>query len=176
MRQKVLAPSPARRNRRQVRHQQVKPTMTAERLVGLGFRGWVSGYEYEDVSCWEHVWNAYAETLGVPLAKKAVTELSCWVRHVRQISCRRIEVYPMACKGFCRDECIAISVIAAAQQDKCPALRACAFALTEASDIDAMIDDATQFASVLREADQQLPPQMVCNAAAVAPMAASRPH
>jgi hypothetical protein len=29
--------------------------MTPEQLVGLGFRGWLAGYEYQDVSCWETV-------------------------------------------------------------------------------------------------------------------------
>lgn len=145
----------------------VSVPMTPERLVGIGFRGWVAGYEYQDVSCWEHVWNIYADVLGPPTAKQAVTELSCWVRQLRQISCRRIEVYPLACSGFCRDECIAISVIAAAQHNRCPALRACAYALTEASQIDTMLDEATHFADVLKAAEQELSPGMVCNVAGI---------
>jgi hypothetical protein len=74
----------------------------------------------------------------------------------------------MACRGFCRDECIAISVIAAAQHDRCPALRACAFALTDASEIGGMLDEATQFAQALKVAKQELAPQAVCNVAAFA--------
>lgn len=146
----------------------MQPALTPERLVGFGFRGWFAGYEYGDVSCWEHVWNGYSSTLGAPVAKQVVTELSCWVRQIRQISRRRIEVYPMACRGFCRDECIAISVIAAAQHDRCPALRACAFALTDASEIGGMLDEATQFAQALKVAKQELAPQAVCNVAAFA--------
>jgi hypothetical protein len=144
----------------------MQAALTPERLVGFGFRGWFAGYEYGDVSCWEHVWDGYANALGAQAAKRVVTELSCWVRCVRQISRRRIEVYPMTCSGFCRDECIAISVIAAAQHDRCPALKACAFALTDAPDIDRMLADATEFARVLKAENQELSPKMVCNVAA----------
>lgn len=155
----------------------MQPALTPERLVGFGFRGWYAGYEYGDVSCWEHVWDGYACTLGLPAAKQAVTELSCWVRQVRRIACRPIEVYPLACRGFCRDECIAISVIAAAQHDRCPALRACAFALTDAPEFDAMLDDATQFARMLKAVNQELSPQTVCNVAAFAgTMDMTNPH
>lgn len=151
--------------------------ISPERLVGLGFRGWVAGYEYQDVSCWETVWTTYARNLGPAVAKQAVTELSCWVRALRQISCRKIEVFPMACAGFCRDECIAISVIAAAQHDRCPALRACAYALTESADIDGMLCEATQFAQVLKRAQLELSPGVVCNAAGLAATPRQqRPH
>ena len=146
----------------------VSQTMTPvspERLVGIGFRGWLAGYDYEDISCWEQVWNAYAATLGPATAKAVITDLASWVRAVRQTACRRIETYPLGCAGFCRDECIAISVIAASQHNHCPALRACAFALVGTSDIDAMLDEAADFASKLRSADQHLSQSMICNVA-----------
>ena len=52
----------------------------AERLVGVGFRCWLAGYETGDISCWESGWNAYSVALGPLHAKRAVTELACWVR------------------------------------------------------------------------------------------------
>jgi hypothetical protein len=82
---------------------------------------------------------------------------------VKNVSCRRIQVYPLACAGLCRDECIAVSLIAAAQHGQCPALRACAYALTESNDIDAMLGDADQFARVLKDARQILTPGRICN-------------
>ena len=71
------------------------------------------------------------------------------------------------CAGFCRDECIAISVIAACQHDNCPALRACAFALLDSPHVDPMLDEAGAFANRLLEIDQRLSPSMICNVAAV---------
>jgi hypothetical protein len=42
------------------------------------------------------------------------------VRTIKNKARREIEVFPMGCKGFCRDECIAISMVAACQHDACP--------------------------------------------------------
>ena len=139
--------------------------LTPEQLVGVGFRGWMAGYEYSDISCWEQVWNQYAVALGPQAAKSAVTELGSWVREVRQASCRPIKTFPPGCSGFCRDECIAISVIAALQHDHCPALRACAFALIGTSEIDPMLGQAAEFADNLKETKQLLSASAICNAA-----------
>ena len=105
----------------------------AEWLVGVGFRCWLAGYDTGDIACWETGWNAYARVLGAERAKRAVTELACWVRAVRTSASRKIEYYPFGCAGFCRDECMAISLIAASQHHRCPAMRACALALTGSS-------------------------------------------
>ena len=138
-----------------------------ERLVGIGFRGWLAGYEYQDIAAWEEVWNTYAMALGAKPAKRAVSELSSWVRKVRECSCRRIETFPPGCAGFCRDECIAISVIAACQHDNCPALRACAFALLDSPNVDPMLNEATAFAHLLLEENLRLSPSLICNVAGV---------
>ena len=55
-----------------------------ERLVGLGFRYWLTGFRTGDISCWERAWCAYSSTLGASLAKTAVTDLSCWVRAINR--------------------------------------------------------------------------------------------
>ena len=72
----------------------------AEWLVGVGFRCWLAGYDTGDISCWEHGWNAYSHVLGAERAKRAVTELACWVRAVRSSASRKIEYYPFGCAGF----------------------------------------------------------------------------
>ena len=35
-----------------------------ERLVGLGFRYWLTGFRSGDISCWEKAWCAYSNALG----------------------------------------------------------------------------------------------------------------
>lgn len=141
--------------------------ISPERLVGIGFRGWLAGYEHRDITAWEVVWNAYAGALGTQCAKRAVGELSTWVGQVHRSSCRRIETYPSGCSCFCRDECIAISIIAACQHDNCPALRACAFALLESPDVDPMLEHAMAFAQLLLKEDLRLSPTLICNVAGV---------
>ena len=139
----------------------VAPRSGAEWLVGMGFRCWLAGYDTGDISCWENGWNAYARALGTERAKRAVTELACWVRAVRATASRKIEYSPVGCPGFCADECMAISLIAASQHHRCPAMRACALALTGSDLVDPVLDAANVFADVLQEADQLLSPEAV---------------
>lgn len=147
---------------------------TPEQLVGIGFRGWMAGYLNGDISCWEQVWNTYSSELGPSAAKSAITELGSWVRQVRQLSLREIEVYPLGCSRFCHDERIAISLIAAIQHDHCPALQVCASALLGNSDVEPMLDQAADFALKLKEIDQMLSLSLVCDVADVSIPSGSR--
>ncbi len=101
----------------------------AQRLVGLGFRYWVSGYQSGDIDRWEKAWKIYSSVLGPQAARTAVGELSalgaCRQRARRGATSK---FAPGDCAGFCRDECLAVSMIAACQHNTCPAMRACAFA------------------------------------------------
>jgi hypothetical protein len=67
---------------------------------------------------------------------------------------------------------MAISLIAASQHHRCPAMRACALALTGSSLVEPVIDAANAFADALQEADQLLSPEAV--AALAAPFDARR--
>ena len=138
-----------------------------EHLVGFGFRCWLAGYQTNDVNCWEVCWNHYASVLGPSSAKRTIAELSCWVRAVDRAAARKVEVFPARCRGFCRDECLAISIIAAGQDDaSCPAMRACAFALLESSAIEETVETGNCFASVLRSEGIVLQSASIINAAA----------
>ena len=132
-----------------------------ERLVGVGFRCWLAGYQTSDIGCWEVAWHEYARAVGPRAAKPLMTELACWVRAVQDSAERRIEVYPAQCRRFCRDECLAISMVAACQYCACPAFRACAVALLGSDEIDEAMEGAEEFALRLREADQLLSPGTV---------------
>jgi hypothetical protein len=144
----------------------------AEWLVGVGFRCWLAGYDTGDIACWETGWNEYNRALGPERAKRAVTELACWVRALRGCASRKIEYYPYGCAGFCADECMAMSLIAASQNHRCPAMQACALALTGSDIVDPVIEAANAFADVLQEADQRLSPEAVTALAAISRNAA----
>lgn len=143
----------------------VSPPSGAEWLVGVGFRCWLAGYDTGDIAYWENGWNAYQRTLGAERARRAVTELACWVRAVRASASRKIEYSPFGCPGFCADECLAISLIAASQHHRCPAMRACALALTGSELVDPVLDAANGFADALHEADQCLSQDVVASMA-----------
>ena len=133
-----------------------------ERLVGIGFRCWLAGYQTDDINCWETGWNLFARELGTACAKAAVTELSCWVRAVHRQACRPINTYPFGCAGFCTDECVAISMVAACQHSACPAMKACAFALLGSSDIEGVVETASDFANVLSSFGHVLSDKSIC--------------
>jgi hypothetical protein len=122
----------------------------ADQLVGAGFRHWIIGHLTADVSCWERVWCRYCQSLGTTEARHAVTCLSDLVNTIRSCASREIVVAPQECSSLCRDECIAVSMVAACQRSACPAARACAFALLGNSDVNATIDAAAEFAEALR--------------------------
>ena len=136
-----------------------------EHLVGVGFRCWLKGYETGEIGCWEEAWTAYSNTLGTADAKRALGDLSCWVRAIRGHAQRRIETFPPGCRGFCRDECVAISMIASCQHNACPAMRACAFTLLGCPAIDEVVQGAESFAATLRSVSQVLSPASICSVA-----------
>lgn len=130
----------------------------AERLVGLGFRYWLTGFRTGDISCWERAWSAYSNSLGTSGAKGAITDLSCWVRAISRHARRDLETAAVDCDSFCRDECVAIAMIAACQHNACPAMRACAFSLLGCAMIDEVVQGAEAFAATMRGAEQVLRP------------------
>ena len=133
----------------------------AERLVGLGFRCWLAGLPDERHRLLGGRLAPVLARVGPRAAKPLMTELACWVRAVQDTAERRIEVYPAQCRRFCRDECLAISMVAACQHSACPAFRACAVALLGCNDVDEAIEGAEGFARCLKEADQILSPGTV---------------
>jgi hypothetical protein len=130
----------------------------SDRLVGLGFRLWLSGFRTGDIAYWEQAWSTYASSMGASAAKSAVRDLACWVRAIKQHSQRDLETATADCSSFCRDECVAIAMISACQHHACPAMRACAFALIGCSMIDEVVGVAENFANTLQGADQFLSP------------------
>lgn len=132
-----------------------------ERLVGLGFRYWMHGRMHGDIGAWERAWRLYCGLFGAVNAKVAVTGLAAWVGALERAACREIEVFPVECRSFCRDECVAVSMIAACQHNTCPAMRACALALAESSMIDSIVGNAQAFADALMGLDQVLSPASI---------------
>lgn len=151
------------------------PGYPPEAIVGLGFRGWIAGYQNSDVGCWQEVWKLYARLLGPSHAEAAVGSLSSWAKSVAVASRTPISVRPLGATGFCRDECLAISMIAACQHNTCPAMRACAFALIDSSMVDEVLHHAGTYALTLRSVEHIVSPSWIVNANAFVEPAVTRP-
>ncbi|CAN0511572.1 unnamed protein product [Phaeothamnion confervicola] len=124
------------------------------------------GLNTGDIGAWEKAWDLYCGLFGTAGAKVAVGQLSHWVSAMESASCRDIEVFPERCRSFCRDECIAVSMIAACQHNTCPAMQACALALLENARVDEMIGKAQAFAGTLASLEHRLSPQSIMITAA----------
>jgi hypothetical protein len=140
------------------------PAKAPERLVGVGFRCWLAGLATGDIKCWEDAWNSFSGMLGPEQAKALLLDLSKFVRAVKANAQRNIEVSPTGCRSFCRDECLAISIIAACQHNERQALTASAAALIGSDDIGDTLNGAQALAAALRQANQMLCPESVCPA------------
>ena len=140
-------------------------TRVPERLVGVGFRCWLMGFTTGNIGLWEEAFNAFSTTLGTERTKLLLVELSQFVRAVSTTTAREIEVQEMGCRGFCPDECLAISIIAACQHNARSTLAASAAALLGSDAIGDTLASAQVFACGMRSANQLLSAESVCPAA-----------
>ncbi|MGQ0673678.1 MAG: hypothetical protein ACT4N2_12490 [Hyphomicrobium sp.] len=146
-----------------------------ERLVGMTFRRGVAALDRRDATQWQFAWQDFADAAGPQDATALLGGLTSWVGTLRRCAGRRLETFPAGCPGFCRDECLAISLIAASQQGACPALKACAFALLGSDLIDEPLTASAKFGDDLAKAGQRLSADAVCNVLAAMPAHAMRP-
>lgn len=86
-----------------------------ERLVVEGMRHWLNGYHTGSIDCWEMGWSLFAREIGSRDARRLFGDLSFWVRETRHAAGRPLGCFPYGCPCLCRDECLALSVVAAAQ-------------------------------------------------------------
>lgn len=140
------------------------PARAPERLVAVGFRCWLAGLSTGDIKCWEDAWNTFSGMLGPDNAKALLLDLSKFVRAVKANAQRDIEISPAGCRSFCRDECLAISIIAACQHDERQALTAAAEALIGSGDIGDTLNGAQALAAALRKTNQMLDADSICPA------------
>lgn len=128
----------------------------AERVVALGFRYWMLGLSTSDIGLWERTWSLYSGLFGATGAREAVGCLSKLVGAVDACACRDVEVFPECCRSFCRDECVAVSLIAACQHDAAAAARVSAYALIETSTVEQVLENGQALAASLLSLEHRL--------------------
>jgi len=129
-----------------------------ERLVVEGFRRWMAGYDHSSIEPWELAWNLYASELGLADARRAIAELSFWVRTVRYWADRPIACFPYGCQRLCREECFVASMIAAVQNGDQACLEVALAQLIPAEGRPAASAAAQGFGAALADIGQRLMP------------------
>lgn len=129
-----------------------------ERLVVTGLRCCIAGYNFGDIDCWETAWRSYSMELGTDDARRLMGELQYWVRVMRAEGSRPLSVFPHGCGHVCRDECMALSLIAALQDNDRPTAILAARHLSGAQgEAPAALAQAGQaYADTLKAAGQKL--------------------
>ncbi|MFN0263628.1 hypothetical protein ACKTEK_07090 [Tepidamorphus sp. 3E244] len=88
---------------------------TPERLVVEGYRHWVAGYDTGSIDPWELAWTFYSQELGAVDGRRAIADLSCFVRSLRVCAGCPLRSFPFGAKRMCREECLAAALISACQ-------------------------------------------------------------
>lgn len=125
-------------------------------LVGTSFRYWLTGFRTGDLTYWQRAFDLSAKTLGTEQARVVCSDFSRWVRVLSDCSRRDIQVLEADAPCYCRDECVAMAVIASYQHRACPALQACAITLLGCEPSDDVADLSCMVADRLTTAAQVL--------------------
>jgi len=129
-----------------------------ERLVVEGYRRWMAGYETGSIEPWELAWSYYMTELGDADGRRAVSDLSSFVRALRGCAGCPLRIFPYGAKGLCREECLAVGLVAACQHNDATLRGCCITALGGCPRSNEISDAAGRYAATLMELGQALLP------------------
>jgi hypothetical protein len=129
-----------------------------ERLVLEGYRRWLAGYDSGSVTPWEMTQALYEELLGAAEGRRVLAELSHFVRTLRQCAACPLRSFPFGAHHVCRDECVALGLIAALQHDDHGAIATCLSAIACPARSADVAEAAACFAEALAGARHYLLP------------------
>lgn len=129
-----------------------------ERLVLEGFRHWLAGYSTGDLGHWEEAWNLHAASLGSKSARLVVDRLARFVRTVRDWSICPIKCFPGGCRHICRQECFALAMVAASQNQDLDCLAIAMRLLLDPDGHEEAMLPALAYAEAMRESELLLMP------------------
>jgi hypothetical protein len=129
-----------------------------EKLVLEGYRRWLAGFESGSVMPWELTQTLYEELLGAAEGRRVVAELSHFVRTLRRCAACPLRSFPFNAHHVCRDECLALGLIAALQHDDQGAAATCLSAMACPSLSANVAEAAASFADALAAARHYLLP------------------
>jgi hypothetical protein len=124
----------------------------------MSFRHWLTGFRTGELAHWERAFSLAEKTLGLTAARDVCCDFSQWVRLLSEHARRDLHVLEPTNRCFCRDECIAMALVAAHQHKACPALQACAMTLLSCDPRDELNTMTGAFAEKLVAAGQLVSP------------------
>ena len=129
-----------------------------ERLVLEGYRHWLADFDTGSVAPWEMSFTLYTDMLGPEDGRRALTELSHFVRTLRRCAACPLRSFPFGAHHVCRDECLTLGLIAALQHRDEDAAATCLGAMTCPALKGQVGEAARCFAAMLSELELRLLP------------------
>ena len=129
-----------------------------EKLVLEGYRRWTAGFETGSIVPWEMTWGLYSEVLGPSEAKRAVGELSHFIRVLRHCASCPLRAFPFDSHHVCREECLTLGLISGVHNQDALLLDTCLEAIACRRRCDDVAEAARNFADTLADFGQTLLP------------------
>ena len=128
-----------------------------ERLLVLGLRRWITGWQRQEPCHWSLVWNDFARTLGAAPARRALAGLNGLVGELATSVRRPYRTAPCCCALLCPDEVTVLCLIAACQKADSACSARLAEWLVQPSGATRLVTAAREIAAALEGAGCRLP-------------------
>lgn len=134
----------------------------AENLLFSVYRCWMAGYATGDAACWDIAWEGLAREMPEENAKPLFGEFHHFVRTLRATADSEIGWRPAACRALCRDECLVLAMVDAAQRDDKVQLLQAASHLLRSEGLHRALDATTALAKALARVGLFIAPVSPC--------------
>ena len=124
----------------------------AEVFLLTAFRCWLAGYETGDIACWELAWQGVSRKRPLADAKRIIAELGQFTRVFRQTLTCRFVYLPYCCGRITDEECLALQLVACAQQGKFVGAAQLAHKLSNNDDHADIVRAASDLGDALKQA------------------------
>ena len=134
-----------------------------EYLVLEGYRHWIAGFETDSVVPWEQAWGIYSGILGPNHGRKAMSDLTFFVRTLRNCAHCPLRTFPFGARRVCREECLVLGLISGIQHKTDCTSKICLDALTCPKSKANLAEAAAAFAATLASFKQFMVPVTPCS-------------
>jgi hypothetical protein len=138
--------------RRQVPTTSIAEWPDAEVFLLTALRCWLAGYETGDIACWELAWEGVRRQKPLVHTKRIIAELGQFTRVFRQTLTCRFVYLPYCCGRITDEECLALKLVACAQQGELIRAGQLAHKLSNNDDHADLVGAASDLGDALKQA------------------------
>jgi hypothetical protein len=129
-----------------------------ERLVVEGLRRWMMGGEAGSIANWSRAAEFFVDELGAVDGRRLFLAFVRWLDTLDAFMDRPAMTSPIECPRLCRDECMALAMIAAAQYADCDGVMTASSRLVSPEGLAPAVEASSCFAAALAGAGHHLMP------------------